>query len=391
MFRHGGHGPAPASPGPARPRSEAATAPDQRLSVGFILLPNFTLTTFAGFVDMLRLAADAGDRSRPRSCAWTVLSATPRPVRSSCGVELIPHDTLTAPERFDYLVVVGGLLPVPGARMLDDPTRAYLHAAHAAGVTVIGSCTGSLALVEAGLLRRGARCCVSWYHYPDLIERFPDVTPVADRLWVREGRIATCAGGLAAVDLAASLIQERLGGSAAQKSAHILLCESPRASGAAQPQPPNMLAIRDPRVRRAMLLMEQNLSSPPGVEQLAAGVAVSKRQLERLFRRELGVSLQAFGRDLRLSYAVWLMAHAPGRISDVAAQCGFSDAAHFSRTFRGVFGTSPMAAQRRGAEALRALLAQWWPYGGEAMPGRAGTDGPLAPSPPASADRRPYL
>ncbi len=238
---------------------------------------------------------------------------------------------------------------------------------------------------------------MSWDHYPDLIERFPDVTPVADRLWVRDGRIATCAGGLAAVDLAASLIQERLGGSAAQKSAHILLCEAPRASGAAQPQPPNMLPIRDHRVRRAMLLMEQNLSSPPGVEHLAAGVAVSKRQLERLFRRELGVSLQAFGRDLRLSYAVWLMAHAPGRISDVAAQCGFADAAHFSRTFRGVFGTSPMAAQRRGAEALRALLAQWWPYAGKVMPRRDGVaaddaaDSPLAPPAPASAHRRPYL
>ena len=395
MFRNVKQIPASASLGPLpseRETASPAVVPGRRLSVGFILLPRFTLTTFAGFVDMLRLAADEGDRSRPRGCAWTVLSATSRPIRASCGVELIPQGTLTAPERFDYLVVVGGLLPEPGARMLDEPTRAYLHAAHAAGVTLIGSCTGSLALVEAGLLRKGARCCVSWYHYPDLIERFPDVTPVADRLWVREGRVATCAGGLAAVDLAASLIQERLGGSAAQKSAHILLCESSRTSGAAQPQPPNMLHVRDPRVRRAMLLMEQNLSAPPRVEQLAASVAVSKRQLERLFRRELGVSLQAFGRDLRLSYAVWLMAHAPGRVSDVAAQCGFSDAAHFSRTFRGVFGTSPVEAKRQGPEALRILLARWWPYGGEVMLGFDGAVDPLAASPlPASADRRPYL
>ena len=388
MLRHVRQSSTPASLNPSRPRPGTAV-PNRRLSVAFILLPRFTLTTFAGFIDMLRLAADEGDRSRPRGCAWTVLSATPRPIRSSCGVELIPQGTLTNPEQFDYIVLVGGLLPEPEARMLDDRTRAYLHEAHAAGVNLIGSCTGSLALVEAGLLRKGARCCVSWYHYPDLIERFPDVTPVADRLWVRDGRIATCAGGLAAVDLAASLIQEHLGGSAAQKSAHILLCEASRTSGAAQPQPPNMMAIRDPRVRRAMLLMEQNLSSPLQVEQLAASVAISKRQLERLFRKELGVSLQAFGRDLRLSYAVWLMAHAPGRIADLATQCGFSDAAHFSRTFRGVFGTSPMAAQRQGAEALKTLLAQWWPYAGKIKPRQDGVD--ERSSTPASADRRPYL
>ena len=69
-----------------------------------------------------------------------------------------------------------------------------------------------------------------------------------------------------------------------------------------------------------MLLMEQNLSSPLGAGQLAAEVAVSKRQLERLFRRDLGASLQQFGRDMRLSYAVWLMLHGDSRIGTGALQ-----------------------------------------------------------------------
>ena len=47
---------------------------DVRLSVGIIPLPNFKLTTFSGFVDMLRFAADEGDRSRPHACSWTVLA-----------------------------------------------------------------------------------------------------------------------------------------------------------------------------------------------------------------------------------------------------------------------------------------------------------------------------
>ncbi len=368
-----------------KPRQQAQAL---RLSVGVIPLQNFTLTTFSGFIDMLRLAADEGDRSRPNACAWTVLGPDRSPVRSSCGVEVQPQEPFGAPERFDFVVVAGGLLPSPEDRMLNDATRAFLQAAHAAGVGVIGICTGSLALVEAGLLRHGARCCVSWYHYPDLLERFPDVTPVADRLWVREGGIVTCAGGLAAVDLAATLIQESLGGAAAQKSLHILLAEGPRAATATQPQPPNMLQVRDQRVRRAMLLMEQNLSSPLGAEQLAAEVAVSKRQLERLFRRDLGVGLQQFGRDMRLAYAVWLMSHATSRISDVAAHCGFADAAHFSRTFRTAFGDTPVAAQRRGAAALQAMLEQWWPYDQllKAV-GRPGVSRPRS----TPADRRPYL
>ncbi len=357
-----------------------------RLAVGIIPLQNFTLSTFSGFIDMLRLAADEGDRSRPNACAWTVLGMDRNPVRSSCGVSVQPQEPFGLPARFDFIVVAGGLLPPSGDRMLTDGARAFLRAAHRAGVGLIGICTGSLALAEAGLLEPGARCCVSWYHYPDLLERFPDVTPVADRLWVRDGPIITCAGGLATVDLAATLIQERLGSAVAQKSLHILLAEGPRTGAATQPQPPNMLPVRDQRVRRAMLLMEQNLASPLRAEQLAADVAVSKRQLERLFRRDLGVGMQQFGRDLRLSYAVWLMTHARSRISDIAAQCGFADAAHFSRTFRTAFADTPVAAHRRGAAALQAMLERWWPYG--ALPRAAA---PLEAPRPLPADRRPYL
>ena len=34
------------------------------LSVGFVLMPGFTLLPFSAFVDALRLAADEGDKSR---------------------------------------------------------------------------------------------------------------------------------------------------------------------------------------------------------------------------------------------------------------------------------------------------------------------------------------
>ncbi len=359
------------------------------LSVAIIPLPNFTLMPFAGFIDLLRLAADEGDRSRPRACQWTVMAPEPRPVRSSCGIDIMPWETLSHPERFDHVVVAGGLLPPPGRGMLDPRTLAFLRLAHRKGVGIIGICTGALALIEAGILGAGKACCVSWYHHQDVIERYPEIRPVADRLWVREGPVVTCAGGTAAIDLAATLVNTHVGGSAAQKGLHIMLTERLREAGAAQPQPPNTVAVADARVRRAMLAMEQNLSMPLDAEKLAGIVAISKRQLERLFRQELGVSLQAFGRDLRLSYAVWLMAHSRARISDVAAQCGFADAAHFSRVFRTVFGCPPTTAQVQGAEALHRMLQAWWPHGAKVEPRGQTAAKPFRP--PASADRRPYL
>ena len=54
---------APATPWPSSARPE--------LSVGLVLVPNFTLLALANFVEALRLAADVGDRSRPRRCQLT--------------------------------------------------------------------------------------------------------------------------------------------------------------------------------------------------------------------------------------------------------------------------------------------------------------------------------
>src|SRR5690606_41977781 len=62
---------------------------------------------FANFVDVLRLAADDGDRSRPILCDWAVLSDNMSPVTSSCGVVVQPHERLGDPRKFDYIVVVG--------------------------------------------------------------------------------------------------------------------------------------------------------------------------------------------------------------------------------------------------------------------------------------------
>lgn len=377
------------------PGANAPDAPVASLSIALIPLPHFTLLPFAGFVDTLRLAGDEGDLSRPRACRWTIMAPEIQPISSSCGVEIMPWETFGDPSRFDYVVVVGGLLH-RGGRGLNARTAAFLRRADRQRVGLIALCTGSFALAEAGVLKPGRRACVSWYHYQDLVDRHPMIHPVADRLWLREGRIITCAGGAAAVDLAASLVQSHLGGAAAQKSLHIMVLDAPRPSGTAQPQPPNTLAVTNTRVRRAMGLIEQNLSSPLSADEIAAGVAISKRQLERLFRQELGTSLGTFARDLRLSYAVWQLAHSDVRITDVALGCGFADPAHFNRHFRAAFGTTPSAARRQGPDALRGMLERWWPYA------TADVKSPIVPAvraqgadegdrPPfAAKDRRPY-
>jgi transcriptional regulator GlxA family with amidase domain len=316
--------------------------PPHVLSVGFILADNFTLSAFSLFVDHLRLAADDGDMSRPILCRWSIMAAQDAAVRASCGVTVSRTSPLLPPRQFDYIAVVGGLLHT--GRPLDDETVAYLKSAAAAGVPMIGICTGSFILCRAGLMT-GRRCCVSWYHCQDFRDEFPHHHPVADRMFVIDGDRITCSGGAGAADLATVLIERHLGRAVAQKARHVLLLDRARHGNDAQPHPPIFDGaaeeISDHRVRRALLLMEQNLANPLPIADIADRLKLSTRQMERLFQSVIGVRPIIFYRMLRLRYARWLLDHTDRSVTDIALDAGFSDCAHFSRQFKMMVGVSP--------------------------------------------------
>jgi transcriptional regulator GlxA family with amidase domain len=331
-------------------KSPKGRAEKPRLSVGFLLAQNFTLSAFSMFIDQLRLAADEGDGSRQILCRWSVMSRGQVPVRASCGLTVSASSDLADPRQFDYIVVVGGLLHA--GPQLDSVSVAWLKQAAAAGITLVGLCTGSFILARAGLMK-GRQCCISWYHCQDFQSEFPDNEAVADRLFVADGNRITCAGGGGTADLATMLIERHVGRSVAQKSRHVLMLDRARAGSDAQPHPPTSEAVMDERVRRAMLLMEQNLTDPLPISDIATRLALSTRQLERLFQAAVGERPAAFYRSLRLRYARWLLDNTSRQITDIALDSGFSDCAHFSRQFKAAHGFAP-SEQRGGARRVDA-------------------------------------
>ena len=320
------------------PESTSQSLNSAHLAVGFVLMPSFTLLPFSAFIDALRLAADEGDQSRQINCQWTVMGPTLEPISSSAGVTVKPWETYRNPADFDYIVVVGGLLDntLGGSEHVVD----YLQQADRAHIPIIGLCTGSFVMIRAGLMDQ-RRCCVSWFHYKDLTDRYAGVTPIADQLFVDDGDRITCAGGAVAADLAAYIIERHLGQSWARKSLRILVMDNPRPANAPQPQPNADYQVGNRWVARALLLMEQNLSRPLSSDEIASRLNISKRQLERLFISDTGDSLQKFYRKIRLRYGLWLLQNTDRLITDIGQDCGFSDTAHFSRVFRQAFAKKP--------------------------------------------------
>ena len=79
-----------------------------------------------------------------------------------------------------------------------------------------------------------------------------------------------------------------------------------------------------------------------GIGQLATMVGVSRRQLERQFRDQVGLSAKQMTRISRVHHALRALQadeHVNG--SDVAALCGYTDQAHLIRDCRELTGTTP--------------------------------------------------
>ena len=76
---------------------------------------------------------------------------------------------------------------------------------------------------------------------------------------------------------------------------------------------------------------------------LAAMVHVSPERFSHWFVEQTGLPLRSYAKWLRLTHAVQLLASGLS-MTDAAHAVGFSDSAHFSRTFRALLGIDPSSA-----------------------------------------------
>ncbi len=173
------------------------------------------------------------------------------------------------------------------------------------------------------------------------MDRFDTERPVSDQLFVVDRDRLTCSGGQGAAHLAAFLVARHIGQAAATKSLNIMMIDE--AMGGERPQPAQVPSrrARDPLVKRAVHAMVQNIEVPKTLNDLAAGLGVGRRTLERRFVEDLGQTPQKVYVDLRLEKACARLRQGTDSIAEIALSCGFCDASHLSRVMKANRGTSP--------------------------------------------------
>ncbi|MDV3129268.1 helix-turn-helix domain-containing protein [Mycobacterium sp. 21AC1] len=99
-------------------------------------------------------------------------------------------------------------------------------------------------------------------------------------------------------------------------------------------------------VAMARAALHDGHPSACGLFPLASLLGASPYRLSRAFTRELGVSVTRYRNRIRIGRALDQLERGERGLADLAAELGFADQAHFSRTLRQHTGHTPTAVRR---------------------------------------------
>ncbi|MCK7610818.1 GlxA family transcriptional regulator [Roseibium sediminicola] len=307
----------------------------ETVEICFLLLNNFSLLSFASAIEPLRIANKVLKR---KAYIYSCQTLDGRDAIASNGGMVRADGAFDGARRPDLLAVCSS----------DDVEQITLTGAEKALIrqvakragSVAGICTGAYVLAGLGMLDN-RNCTIHW-EYADLFRELYPNANLVDSLIQTDGKLLTCAGGTAALDLMIGFIAQVHGGAVACDVAEIALHHDRRTGSERQ-----HTLMRDDldmvphRVRTSIALMTEHVSDPLSLQQIADLLDVSPRQLQRDFQKYLNCSPQEYYSKIRIDIARQLVCRTSMRMIDIAVACGFASASHFSNRYRAAHGNSP--------------------------------------------------
>lgn len=326
-------------PGP--PAHAEVPPPDERTErIGFLLVPEFPIYALFLATEALRVANQYTGRAL---YSTHLFSVDGRPVKSGSGLSLAAEAAIADVPAFPMVFVCAGNQPT---QHISKPLLNWLRRLARHGSRIGAIDTGTFALAAAGLLD-GYRATVHWEAMAMFRELHPDIA-VTEQLFVVDRNRLTCAGGAAALDLMLTMIADTHGTALARLIASGFIHERIRSASEQQRLSARQGLDRfEPKLMRIVKDMEENLEAPLAPAELAERAGLSVRAMERLIQRHFADSPMRYYLKIRLQAARNLLFYSDAAIQEVAASCGFSSPALFSRTFRLHFGRSPRELRRQ--------------------------------------------
>jgi len=214
------------------------------------------------------------------------------------------------------------------------------------GAEVASLCVGAFLLAATGLLA-GRQCTTHWAAAHDFRRMFPEVELVEDRLITDEHGIYSSGGAFSYLNLVLYLVEKFAGREMAVVCAKVFQIDMERVSQSAFVVFNGQKNHTDEPIKRAQTYIEENYQEKISVDQLASMLALSRRNLERRFKKATANSVVEYMQRVKVEAAKTRLEATAAHVNEVMYQVGYTDPKAFRLTFRRVTGLSPKQYRER--------------------------------------------
>ena len=214
------------------------------------------------------------------------------------------------------------------------------------GAELASFCIGSFFLAATGLLK-GKKCATHWAEANAFRAMFPDVDLVDDKIMTAEDGIYTSGGAYSFLNLLIYLIEKYAGREMAILISKAFMIDIDRVS-----QSPFIIFAGqkehdDEAVKKAQEFIEKNYEEKITIEQLTSMLALSRRNLERRFKKATSNTVTEYMQRVKIEAAKKSFENSRKNINEVMYEVGYSDTKAFRTTFRKITGLSPIEYRRK--------------------------------------------
>ncbi len=214
------------------------------------------------------------------------------------------------------------------------------------GAEVASLCVGAYLLASTGLMN-GRACATHWAHAAEFRRTFPDVHLVDDKIMTAEDGIYTSGGAYSYLNLLLYLIEKNAGRDAAIVASKVFMIDIDKDS-----QSPFIIFEGqkdhgDELVKEAQQIIEKSYSERVSVNEIAAELAMSRRSLERRFKKATSNTIVQYIQRVKIEAAKHQLETSRKNVNEVMYEVGYADSKSFRTVFRNVTGLSPVNYRKK--------------------------------------------
>lgn len=251
------------------------------------------------------------------------------------------HAVISEVKKTDLIIIPAIDGEITHAIEINKEFIPWITEQYTGGAEVASLCLGAFLLASTGLLN-GRKCATHWMAANDFRRMFPEVNLVTEKIITDEQGIYSSGGAFSYLNLLLYLIEKYAGRDMAILSAKVFAIEIDRISQSPFTIFQGQKEHEDEPIKEAQQFIEKNFQEKITVDQLASMLALSRRNLERRFKKATANTVIEYIQRVKIEAAKMSLESSRENVNEVMYKVGYSDTKAFRTTFKKITGLSPV-------------------------------------------------